>query len=291
MRKLHHLRLLAAVGACGALVGLAGCGDDLSGESSTKAKSDTSADGSKDGGSGADSAEAKKLGDEIAGKVSLGGVDSAVGDASDTGDTTDKTTDNTTGDTTGDTSGSSDGQGSGDLDLDSSDEACLGGSLIDDLGLDEATALVNGGDVDFGSLDADQKEAVADAFDSCIEPDVITGALATELATQFGGSLPDGTEECFSSELDGNVGTFIVEAAAADSTGETPDSVVSLFDSCIPLSLVLEAGAKQAGVELTSEQLDCVAEALDGKVSWADLISEDPAAGQAISEATAGCVG
>jgi hypothetical protein len=134
--------------------------------------------------------------------------------------------------------------------LDSAAELCVGKSLVDDLGIDDARKAVAQSDIT--KMPTAQRKAAVAAFDRCVP--------SAAFAATFTGQLPAGTsneelESCLAEQFRGKVGT--VAAAISDPASDA--ATTKLFDNCQTHDLaiqVLKSGLTNGGV--TAAVAECV---------------------------------
>ena len=155
-------------------------------------------------------------------------------------------------------------------------EECIGGSVIDSLGEDEAQTMA---DTDPSEYSSDQVDALVAAFNDCVPGEVIAPTLVSSFYEGMGAAEPSDSTmvDCVAEAVDGQTGDIVREGIAAQENESTPELTLQAFDQCMPaedITALLTEAFTSSG--LTAEQAACVATALEGQIS----VSELAAAGQ-----------
>jgi len=155
-------------------------------------------------------------------------------------------------------------------------EECIGGSVIDSLGEDEAQTMA---DTDPSEYSPDQVDALVAAFNDCVPGEVIAPTLVSSFYEGMGAAEPSDSTmvDCVADAVDGQTGDIVREGIAAQANESTPELTLQAFDQCMPaedITALLTEAFTSSG--LTAEQAACVATALEGQIS----VSELAAAGQ-----------
>lgn len=199
------------------------------------------------------------LGSKLGGRIEQD-MDQAEGSTS----TTDGSDESATTDGSDDATATTESTDSGSDDpfADPATISCLDSELTS---LDSADQEVILNDGDFSELSGPAMDQVATAFDACVSPD----ALVPTLAESFGDASSPELTECLTRNLDGQVGTVLIDLVAADAaeSGAIPESFIGVLDECIePLltGVFTNEGASET-------EARCIAGELVGRISVGDL--------------------
>lgn len=159
------------------------------------------------------------------------------------------------------------GSGSG---FDDDIAECVGNSVIDSLGEEQATAM---SEADLADYSPEELTALADAFDECVPGHIIAEDMTVSFYESAGATTEPSIEtvQCVADALDGKTGQIVKEGAKADAGG-FPALTLAVMDSCVPpqdVAALLKAAFLDAG--LTESQADCTATALQDQISVSDL--------------------
>ncbi|UDY37097.1 hypothetical protein [Dermatobacter hominis] len=149
-------------------------------------------------------------------------------------------------------------------------ELCLGQSIIDAVGEDQAQQMAEG---DISTYTAEEVDALATAFDDCVPGSALAESMTTSFYESAGATTaPSSTVvDCVAGELDGRTGQVVKEGVAVDS-GQVPELTLQIMDTCVPpedVTALLQSAFVDAG--LTEAQATCTANALSGQITVSEL--------------------
>ena len=158
-------------------------------------------------------------------------------------------------------------------------ELCLGQSIIDAVGEDEAQAMADG---DISDYTAEQVDALATAFDDCVPGSALAESMTSSFYESAGSQTPPSASvvACVGDQLDGRTGQVVKEGVAVDS-GQLPELTLQIMDTCVPpedVTALLQSAFVDAG--LTEAQATCTANALNGQISVSELAQAGAADGE-----------
>lgn len=147
---------------------------------------------------------------------------------------------------------------------------CVGSSVIDSLGEEQAEAMSN---AEVSEYTDEELTALADAFDECVPGELIAESMTVSFYESAGATTEPSIEtvQCVADALDGRTGQVVKEGAKADAGG-FPALTLAVMDGCVPpedVAALLKTAFLDAG--LTEAQADCTATALQGQISVSDL--------------------
>jgi hypothetical protein len=159
-------------------------------------------------------------------------------------------------------------------------ELCVGKSLIDDLGRDDAVKTVKQSDI--SKMPKAQRKAAVAAFDHCVP--------SSAFAATFVAQLPDGSsnkalEACLTKQFDGKVGSV----AAAISDPKSDDATTKRFDKCPTHDVAVQAlqsGLSSGGVP--AEVATCVIAQLP-ELKLSDVVMQSKSLETQVEQAAKSC--
>lgn len=162
-----------------------------------------------------------------------------------------------------------------DLGLTRDQGLCLGRSLVERVGEDEALTL-NESDDRLDQLPDDQLEAVRTAFNDCVPGD----ALAEDVTRQFYAANQVSTQpdqevfDCVADALEGRAGDVALEGLRASTPASELAVTTEALDGCIPVTVIEELFLRLfAASDLTPQEASCAANQVAREISLQQLLT------------------
>jgi hypothetical protein len=159
-------------------------------------------------------------------------------------------------------------------------EVCVGRSLIDDLGRDDAVKTVKQSDI--SKMPKAQRTAAIAAFDRCVPSSAFAATFVAQLPT---GSTSTALEACLTQQFRGKVGTV----AAAISDPKSDAVTTKRFDKCPTHEVAVQAlqsGLSSGGV--SADVANCVIAQLP-ELKLSDVVMQSKSLETQVEQAAKSC--
>lgn len=153
------------------------------------------------------------------------------------------------------------------------DATCVAGTLVDELGAEQATEVVQSSD-DLLEIPAAERIVVTDTFNDCVPGTAVATAVVEEFYSSLGASTePDpAVIECVGTEMDGRTGDVLFEGAEADTNDTVPTVTLAALEQCVPDGVLAEVFMSAFESEgATPEQARCTADAVASQLSLEEI--------------------
>lgn len=143
------------------------------------------------------------------------------------------------------------------FEMDDEDERCVGTSLIEALGEEEARTVAESDDA--SQLSGEQKDAATVALNECLEGATVAAGVLSSFAEEAGAEIDDPElESCIADQIDGRVGDVVVQ-----SSDNSEEAFAALVGDCPTNALVstlfkgqfVEQGFDEAAAQCVADQL------------------------------------